>query len=61
MARKCPTCGKLARPNYRYCGACGQTLARQPIEAPLVCTDCNAEVEDENNRFCTNCGEKFES
>jgi len=64
MSRKCPTCGKLAAPNHRFCGACGQSIpkSRTPSsEEPLVCTDCDAEADDESNRFCTNCGSKFEN
>ena len=61
MARKCPTCGRSARPNDRFCGACGRSLPKGSREEPLVCTDCGAEVEDESNRFCTNCGSKFEN
>jgi rRNA maturation endonuclease Nob1 len=30
-------------------------------EEPLVCTDCGAIVEDEENQFCTNCGSRFEA
>lgn len=30
-------------------------------EGALVCTDCGAAVEDEDNQFCTSCGAKFEN
>lgn len=61
MTRTCPSCGHSARPNHRFCGACGRSLPKAAREEPLVCTDCGAEVEDEQNLFCTNCGSKFEN
>lgn len=39
---------------------CGAALNKKSGEAPLVCTDCGAIVEDEENLFCTNCGSRFE-
>ena len=60
MTRKCPTCGKSARPNHRYCSACGRPLPKETTKESLVCTDCGAEVDDESDQFCTNCGSKFE-
>lgn len=61
MARKCPQCGKVAWPNHRFCGACGQPIPKGTTGESLVCTDCGAVVEDENDRFCTNCGSQFEN
>jgi len=61
MTRECQACGKPARPNHRFCGACGRPIPKASSVEPLVCTDCGAEVEDETDQFCTNCGSKFEN
>lgn len=59
-AVKCRACGKPAQPNHRFCGDCGKVLPRPPVTERIECTDCGAEVDDENSRFCTSCGAKFE-
>ncbi len=58
---RCPACARPARSRDRFCGACGTAIAPTPGAEPLVCTDCGAIVEDEDDQFCTHCGARFEA
>jgi membrane protease subunit (stomatin/prohibitin family) len=48
---KCPNCGALVPPGYKFCGGCGK-----PMGIPKVkCTKCSKEI-DAGLKFCPECG-----
>src|SRR5919201_2627798 len=44
----CPNCGTENRPDAKFCGGCGNALAR-------VCPSCGS-ANDPGMRFCDECG-----
>lgn len=59
----CASCGKILKPNTRFCNECGTPVsvtqsdaAAPPVEAaPKVCATCGNMLKP-NTRFCNGCG-----
>ncbi|WP_444541984.1 ATP-binding protein [Actinocatenispora rupis] len=47
----CPSCGRIAGPDDRFCGGCGSALSR-------VCTRCGHTLA-QDVAFCTACGQRI--
>ncbi len=53
---RCPTCGRPAEPEDRFCAACGAALPEPSVAtAALACPACGHGYEV-GDRFCAGCG-----
>ena len=59
--RACPSCGRPAAGDDKFCAICGAALAQTPAPAVLppegiVCAKCGRSA-DPDDRFCAGCGQ----
>jgi rubrerythrin len=57
--RTCPSCGRPAADEDKFCAICGATLTTAPIVAPpagIACARCGR-TADPVDRFCAGCGQ----
>lgn len=64
---KCPNCGVIVPPGYKFCGSCGKSVTLPKVK----CTKCSKEIDaglkfcpecgspQDLDRFCKNCGNKI--
>jgi hypothetical protein len=55
----CPNCGRVLRPEARFCSGCGQALVTRAAEPhPAACPRCGRPVRP-GARFCSGCGHRL--